>query len=166
MVIPAMLEINQPRAVFLSDPHHGWRWARPHRLASLIGELSPESLYLVGALGARIESQGLLPPPNVKHWCSYWKSKSRSARQHVDRFRRFMCELAVGRGCVGVVCGHVHSPDNQMSGKTQYLNCGDWVEHQTFVVETERGCWAECEILPSAIYSMDLLRKSAIKRTF
>ena len=28
------------------------------------------------------------------------------------------------------------------------------------------GCWAECEILPSAIYSMDLLRKSAIKRTF
>ncbi len=27
------------------------------------------------------------------------------------------------------------------------------------------GCWAECEILPSAIYSMDLLRKSAVKRT-
>ena len=26
------------------------------------------------------------------------------------------------------------------------------------------GCWAECEILPSAIYSMDLLRKSAAKR--
>ena len=89
----------------------------PDVLRSFGRRLYPKLL----AFGARMESQGILPPRNVKHWCSYWKNKSRGTREHIDRFRRFMCELAVRQECDGVICDHVHSPANQWTGTTQRI---------------------------------------------
>lgn len=41
--------------------------------------------------------------------------------------------------CDGVICGHLHAPEDRMIGKVRYMNSGDWVTHQTAVIEHEDG---------------------------
>jgi hypothetical protein len=39
------------------------------------------------------------------------------------------------RGCDGVICGHIHAATiKQIEGVT-YINCGDWVDSCTAIVE-------------------------------
>lgn len=43
------------------------------------------------------------------------------------------------KGYNGVVCGHIHKAESKIIGGIEYLNCGDWVESCTFVVENHDG---------------------------
>lgn len=43
------------------------------------------------------------------------------------------------RGLDGVVCGHSHVPCLREEGGLLYANCGDWMEHDTALVECENG---------------------------
>jgi UDP-2,3-diacylglucosamine pyrophosphatase LpxH len=71
----------------------------------------------------------------------YWslskaiKARVKSAVSHVSRFERHVCRLARERGCIGVICGHIHTPADKWFGDIHYLNCGDWVESLTAIVE-------------------------------
>ena len=42
------------------------------------------------------------------------------------------------RNCVGVICGHIHTPvikDVVIGDKViQYINCGDWIENNSYIV--------------------------------
>lgn len=59
---------------------------------------------------------------------------ARSARV-VHRFEKTTADIAIRNGYDGVVCGHLHKPAKHWvetpSGKTLYLNSGDWVENLT-----------------------------------
>jgi len=35
----------------------------------------------------------------------------------------------------GVVCGHIHHAEIRKVGEVDYLNCGDWVESCTALIE-------------------------------
>ena len=35
----------------------------------------------------------------------------------------------------GIICGHIHHSADQVLDGVRYLNCGDWVEGATFLVE-------------------------------
>ena len=39
----------------------------------------------------------------------------------------------------GVICGHIHHAESRKIGKIDYLNCGDWVESCTALVENING---------------------------
>ena len=39
----------------------------------------------------------------------------------------------------GVICGHIHHAETRKIGKVDYLNCGDWVESCTALVENING---------------------------
>ena len=71
----------------------------------------------------------------------YWslskaiKARVKSAVSHVSQFEGHLARLARERGCVGVICGHIHTPADKMIGDIHYLNCGDWVETLTAIVE-------------------------------
>jgi UDP-2,3-diacylglucosamine pyrophosphatase LpxH len=41
----------------------------------------------------------------------------------------------VKRGLDGVVCGHIHHAEIRQVGGVEYLNCGDWVESCTALIE-------------------------------
>ena len=43
------------------------------------------------------------------------------------------------RGFDGVVCGHIHHAEMRDLGGVLYLNCGDWVESCTALVEHHDG---------------------------
>ena len=75
----------------------------------------------------------------------YWslsraiKARVKEAVSHISRFEEHIAEWARLRGCVGVMCGHIHTPADKVIGGIHYLNSGDWVESLTAVVEHRDG---------------------------
>ena len=67
------------------------------------------------------------------------KARVKQAVSHVGRFEDHLRNLAHKRGCQGVICGHIHTPEDKMLGDVHYLNSGDWVESLTALVEHEDG---------------------------
>lgn len=63
------------------------------------------------------------------------KARVKSAVNFVSNFERQLAEIALSRGCQGVVCGHIHVPADKHLRDIHYLNCGDWVETMSAVVE-------------------------------
>jgi UDP-2,3-diacylglucosamine pyrophosphatase LpxH len=63
------------------------------------------------------------------------KARVKQAVNHVSNFEDHIAELAKSRDCIGVMCGHIHTPADRMMGDIHYLNSGDWVESLTAVVE-------------------------------
>jgi UDP-2,3-diacylglucosamine pyrophosphatase LpxH len=53
-------------------------------------------------------------------------------------------ETAIARdtkscGVDGVICGHIHAAADRELNGVRYLNCGDWVESCTAVIERDDG---------------------------
>lgn len=67
------------------------------------------------------------------------KARVKSAVSHVSSFETHIANLARHRGCVGVMCGHIHTAADRMLGEIHYLNSGDWVESLTAIVEHYDG---------------------------
>ena len=71
----------------------------------------------------------------------YWslskaiKARVKSAVSHVSQFEDHIARLARDHHCVGVMCGHIHTPADKMIGAVHYLNSGDWIESLTAIVE-------------------------------
>jgi UDP-2,3-diacylglucosamine pyrophosphatase LpxH len=71
----------------------------------------------------------------------YWslskaiKARVKSAVSHVSNFEGHIVRLAKQRGCVGAMCGHIHTAADKIVDDIHYLNSGDWVESLTAVVE-------------------------------
>ncbi len=71
---------------------------------------------------------------------SAWlKRQVKEAVKAIDRFEVALAGEARRRGLDGVVCGHIHHPDMRDIEGVQYLNCGDWVESCTALVEHHDG---------------------------
>ena len=58
-----------------------------------------------------------------------------SARRFVAEFEQAAVRHARGLGYDGIVCGHIHHPAAHEVDGTTYLNCGDWVDSCTALVE-------------------------------
>jgi UDP-2,3-diacylglucosamine pyrophosphatase LpxH/glycosyltransferase involved in cell wall biosynthesis len=63
------------------------------------------------------------------------KARVKSAVSFVDRYEDLLQQLALKRDCQGIICGHIHTPENKQVGNVHYLNSGDWVESMTCIVE-------------------------------
>jgi UDP-2,3-diacylglucosamine pyrophosphatase LpxH len=67
------------------------------------------------------------------------KARVKQAVSFIGKFEDQVSALARERGCVGVICGHIHTPADKMIGDIHYLNSGDWVESLTAIVERHDG---------------------------
>lgn len=66
---------------------------------------------------------------------AYLKFKAKSAVKFITQFEQGMVQLARKARVQGVVCGHIHRAENRQIHGLHYLNCGDWVESCTALVE-------------------------------
>jgi len=57
----------------------------------------------------------------------------------VARYRANLRAAARAQGADGVVCGHIHHADAEVVDGILYVNCGDWVDSCTALVETAEG---------------------------
>jgi UDP-2,3-diacylglucosamine pyrophosphatase LpxH len=84
---------------------------------------------------------------SVRHYFGYeyfalsaWlKRRIKLAVNFVSDFEKRISEAASKRKLDGVICGHVHHAESRKIGKVDYLNCGDWVESCTALVENVNG---------------------------
>ena len=70
---------------------------------------------------------------------AYLKYRVKSAVSFIGAFEEAVAAEARRHGADGVICGHIHHAADRRIGGTHYLNCGDWVESCTALVETLDG---------------------------
>lgn len=70
---------------------------------------------------------------------AFLKSRVKSAVNFIGEFEEALADVARRRSVDGVICGHIHTAANRMIGGIHYLNCGDWVESCTAIIETRAG---------------------------
>ena len=98
----------------------------------------------------------------------YWslskaiKARVKEAVNHVSNFEEHITQLAKQRDCIGVMCGHIHTPADKMFGDIHYLNSGDWVESLTAIVEYHDGRY---ELIDYASFILDHPMPDASKTT-
>jgi len=73
----------------------------------------------------------------LTYWSlSQWaKLKVKNAVNFIGAYERTLALEARRRGVDGVICGHIHHAVIRDDGGLCYINCGDWVESCTAVVE-------------------------------
>jgi UDP-2,3-diacylglucosamine pyrophosphatase LpxH len=65
----------------------------------------------------------------------YAKRKVKSAVSFIYDFEESVVRDVKSRGCDGVICGHIHAATIKQIDGVTYLNCGDWVDSCTAIVE-------------------------------
>ena len=71
---------------------------------------------------------------------SAWvKHRVKQAVNFIGQFEESVAHHCRQRKFDGVVCGHIHHAEIRQIEEIQYLNCGDWVESCTAVIEDQLG---------------------------
>lgn len=71
----------------------------------------------------------------------YVKGKVKKAVSYIDDYETELAKMAKSKGCNGIICGHIHKPENRMIDGIHYLNSGDWVESMSALAEDHEGNW-------------------------
>jgi UDP-2,3-diacylglucosamine pyrophosphatase LpxH len=70
-----------------------------------------------------------------KHSISaFLKSKTKEVVKFITRFENELIRQSKKRNVHTVVCGHIHKPEDTVVDGVRYINCGDWIESCTYVV--------------------------------
>ena len=70
---------------------------------------------------------------------AYLKHKVKNAVQYIGRFEEAVVAAARHENVDGVICGHIHRAEIRRMGDIDYMNCGDWVESCTALMEHHDG---------------------------
>ena len=71
----------------------------------------------------------------------YLKQRVKRAMDFMFRFENNLATYCVKRGFDGIICGHIHKAEIKDTNGIRYMNCGDWVESCTALVEHIDGSW-------------------------
>jgi hypothetical protein len=77
----------------------------------------------------------LLRLPGYWSLAGYAKSRVKRAVSFIFDFEDSVIRAVRERGLNGVICGHIHSATIRTVDRIEYINCGDWVDSCTAVVE-------------------------------
>jgi UDP-2,3-diacylglucosamine pyrophosphatase LpxH len=70
-----------------------------------------------------------------KRSISKWaKDSVKGAVKFITAFENQLVYQAKKRNCKGVICGHIHKPENTIIDDIHYLNCGDWIENNSYII--------------------------------
>ncbi|MFP8966387.1 UDP-2,3-diacylglucosamine diphosphatase [Pokkaliibacter sp. CJK22405] len=70
---------------------------------------------------------------------AYLKHRVKKAVSFISDYEEALAHECRRRGFHGVICGHIHHAEMRKIGEVRYLNCGDWVESCTAMVEELDG---------------------------
>lgn len=104
------------------------------------------SSKLLGMIGTRLYDLLLKMNAWVNHararlGMEYWslaaflKHKVKNAVKYIANFEQAVAKAAHHHQVDGLICGHIHRPEISKIDGVSYLNCGDWVESCTALIE-------------------------------
>ena len=113
---------------------------RHEEYAALLGDVAYNALVRINALMSRMRRRlGI-----AGYWslAGYAKRKVKSAVSFIYDFEDSVMHEARSRGVDGVICGHIHAVAQRTLDGLVYMNCGDWVDSCTAIVEHADGRFA------------------------
>ena len=69
----------------------------------------------------------------------YYKIKPIIRNMLYNSFVNYMASRAKKNNCDGVICGHLHCLEQKEINNIIYINCGDWLNLNSFVIEDNNG---------------------------
>jgi len=81
----------------------------------------------------------------------YWslskfvKDNVKKAISFINDYENVIVEEAKRRDFNGVICGHIHKADIKKIQDIEYINCGDWVESCSAILERTDGTFEKIE---------------------
>ena len=106
---------------------------RHHRWVAVLGDISYNFLVWLNSWLSWLRRT--LRRPGYWSLAGYAKRKVKTAISFIFNFEDSVIHHARERGLQGVICGHIHWPAMKEIGGLAYLNCGDWVDNCTAIVE-------------------------------
>lgn len=78
-----------------------------------------------------------------KYWSfsQFIKENVKRSVMFITDFENILAAHAKDNEFEGVICGHIHKAEIRDINGIKYMNCGDWVESCTALVETYDGEW-------------------------
>jgi UDP-2,3-diacylglucosamine pyrophosphatase LpxH len=67
------------------------------------------------------------------------KQGVKAATNYINDFETTALKMAEKKGCDGVICGHIHQPEDRFIGGKRYINTGDWIENMTAICVDNNG---------------------------
>lgn len=62
------------------------------------------------------------------------KGKVKAATNYINDFETSALSMSTKKKCDGVICGHIHQPEDIVINGKRYLNSGDWVENMSAIL--------------------------------
>ncbi len=125
---------------------------RHHRWVAILGDKAYELLVRLNAQLSWVRRK--LGIPGYWSLAGYAKRKVKTALNFIFDFEESAVHHARDRGLDGVICGHIHwATIREIKGLT-YINCGDWVDSCTAIVEHFDGrlelvAWGVRQAIPA-----------------
>jgi UDP-2,3-diacylglucosamine pyrophosphatase LpxH len=110
---------------------------RYHRWLAVIGDIGYNLLVRINASLSRLRR--LLRRPGYWSLAGYAKNRVKRAVSFIFNFEDSLIHAVRERGLDGVICGHIHSAALRHADGVVYVNCGDWVDSCTAIVEHHDG---------------------------
>jgi UDP-2,3-diacylglucosamine pyrophosphatase LpxH len=108
-----------------------------HRWVSVLGDVSYSVLVRLNRMLSLIRRKlGV-----SGHWslADYAKRNVLRAVSFISDFENSVVHNVKHRGLDGVICGHIHTPAIKRIDGITYMNCGDWVDSCSAIVEHYDG---------------------------
>jgi UDP-2,3-diacylglucosamine pyrophosphatase LpxH len=108
-----------------------------HRWVAVLGDVAYNALVRVNtSLSWARRALGV-----SGYWslAGYAKQKVKKALTFIFEFESAIARAARQRGMDGVICGHIHWAADHMIDGIRYINCGDWVDSCSAIVEHHDG---------------------------
>jgi UDP-2,3-diacylglucosamine pyrophosphatase LpxH len=83
----------------------------------------------------------------------YLKMKAKSAVQYIGQYEEAMVHMAHKHKADGIICGHIHRAEIKDVRGVRYMNCGDWVESCSALVEGFDGSFKIVHCYENSFYS-------------
>jgi UDP-2,3-diacylglucosamine pyrophosphatase LpxH len=106
---------------------------RHHKWVAILGDKSYNLLVSINIYLSWLRRT--LRYPGYWSLAGYAKRKIKTAVNFIFDFEDSVLHHVRERKLDGVICGHIHWPTIKEVGGLHYLNCGDWVDSCTAIVE-------------------------------
>lgn len=105
---------------------------------SLIGSWAYDLSIKFNILVSKIRDVFGLPYWSLSAWAKY---KVKQAVNFISDYEENLTSFARTKDVQGIICGHIHHANIRDIQGIAYMNCGDWVESCTALVEHLDGRW-------------------------
>jgi UDP-2,3-diacylglucosamine pyrophosphatase LpxH len=105
---------------------------------SLVGSWAYDISIKFNILVSRIRDVLGLPYWSLSAWSKY---KVKQAVNFIGDYEENLSAFAKSKEANGIICGHIHHANIRDINGIIYMNCGDWVESCTALVEHVDGRW-------------------------